>query len=471
MDAEDEPRRGASRANSVRFDESALHGHFSRTSTDFLPSRTGSGLGGGSLLLTERTSSHKSDGRHSSAGQSIGSARASNYGGESRPLSATVPSFVPSGPSAGLFILGPVPSIIRCWLTTEFSNDSLLYAAICTGSCKSILGKAMVDQLGLQNQIKSSREGQSTLKLPMYLPEATIQQSSNRSGSPTPQLPIVTIEFDIHDFGPKSEQIQILIGSDVLRARSADIQFSLDRITIFDDERNKLSIPLVRPENAKLFQTLITLHGNVSNQISSNIVPQKEKVGTIPTTQPRAEAPKAEEAQDFDHSTTAPSSVTTNGFSRKFTNGSEISDATISTVGPDEGGTPKESSIEKSQTKSETGSIWGSWRRDSLQNGQSPASRETTTSSSYQRAGRGRGMKILKPARLNTSSSATTSQPPVGFDAAPSRTAGFTTDSKVIAPPASASKPKSANPIGGASAFGWLNSAAKPSATPSGEGS
>ena len=284
--------------------------------------------------MTERTSSHKSDGRHSSAGASIGSARASNFGPESRPLSATVPSFIPSGPAPGLFILGPVPSIIRCWLTTTYSNDSLLYAAICTGSCKSVLATELISRLELQDQIQTGREGQRTLKLPVYLPEATIQQSSSRSSSPVPQLPAVTVDFDVLDFGSDGDEIQILVGSDILRARSADIQFSQDRITLFDDDRNKLSIPLVRPENASLFQNLLTGHRWAKNQENSSAETQRENAlaGTREASGPDATHDK--ENSKLDDSSN-PSSLAANGLSRKSINGSEAGD-TQHTTSPEE---------------------------------------------------------------------------------------------------------------------------------------
>lgn len=103
LDTDDEPRRGASRANSVRFDESAMHGHFgqgSRSSTEAFPTRTGSAFG--SHPMTERSSSHRSDGRQSSTH----SARASSFGFEHRPLSATVPPLCSNGSSSGLVHLG-----------------------------------------------------------------------------------------------------------------------------------------------------------------------------------------------------------------------------------------------------------------------------------------------------------------------------------------------------------------------------
>ncbi|KAG6999394.1 hypothetical protein G7Y79_00035g070660 [Physcia stellaris] len=491
LDSEDEPRRGASRANSVRFDEKALHGHFSRSSTEFLPLRTGSAFG--SHPLTERSSSHKSDGRQSSAGQSVHSvpsARANSFGFESRPLSATVAPFVPLGPPPGLFILGPVPSIVRCWLTTNFSNDSLLYAAVCTASYKSVLSRSLVSELGFEDQMTKDRDGQQVLKIPVYLPEATIQQSSSRSNSPAPQLPTITVDFVIQDSRYDSNALQIFLGCDVLRARSADIHFSLDRLTIFDDDRNKISMPLVRPENARLFQTLATRNYEADEQhpsthdiispknLEQNALNQNHTAAGDNVKQPQAEAEQHGHFAESSTGTplTSSSSVIVEG--RKPSIDQETSEDQLSLSQTSEsltnGTTPD------TPTRADNGSIWGSWRRDSIQNGRSEAASSISTSG-YQRAGRGRGMKVLKPARLNTSRSTSAAQPPVGFDALPSRSSdaskrnGQGSDvegqenrasaverksfsSEVKTPVQSATpKSRSANPVGGASAFGWLN--------------
>ena len=493
LDTEDEPRRGASRANSVRFDESAIHGQFgqgSRSANDFYPLRTGSALG--SHPMTERSSSHKSDGRQSSAGQSNYSARASSNGIESRPMSATVPSFVPSGlplgPPPGLFILGPVPSIIRCWLDTSFSNDSLLYAAVCTGSYKSAIDLSLLSRLGYHNQVSTNREGQSVVKLPVYLPEATIQQSSSRSGSPIPQLPTLTTDFIVQDAHSQSDIIHIFLGSDVLRFRNADIHFSLDRLTLFDDERNKVSVPLVRPENAALFQNLqirvmgTFISGHEQSEGSQAAEPEiltcskQEMPGSKSGTQ-------AEEAKTQDTyrnmTSPTPSSPSVIGEGRKALNDQNNTDDASNAVkasvdlkdteGLTNGTTPD------TPTRTDSSNIWGSWRRDSAQGSRPDAAFSSVSSTSgYQRAGRGRGMKVLKPARLNTSRTSS-SQQPVGFDAAPSRFGdvhrlcnqnnnenspstgdsrrSFSSDTKT---PVSG-KPRSSNPIGDASAFGWLN--------------
>ncbi|KAI4253726.1 MAG: hypothetical protein LQ352_003524 [Teloschistes flavicans] len=510
LDTEDEPRRGASRANSVRFDESALHGQFghnSRSSTDYLPLRTGSGLGG--HALTERSSSHKSDGRQSSAGQSIHSVRASNFMFESRPLSATVPPFVPSmGPPPGLFILGPVPSIIRCWLDTNFSNDSLLYAAVCTGSYKSIITFRMVDRLGYDDQIYVGQHGQQFIKIPVYLPEAIIQQSSSRSSSPAAQLPTLTVNFAIDNSAVESDSIEVFLGCDVLRAYNADIHFSLDRLTLFDDERNKLSVPLARPENANLFQNLLTTTGGLrrANQslgedrreqiISANnkdqedplLAPDHSAIGqaelaSVGTEDTSIESPTPPVAK--------PSVI---GQGRKSIGEQPIEEKPLATRIDTElkdteslanGSTPD------TPTRSDSSNIWGSWRRDSAQGSRSDVlSSNTTPSSGYQRASRGRGMKVLKPARLNTSRASSTAQPSSGFDTTPSRfsevgkwpsptTSNENQDPRTTATdrrfsggtksplPSLTGKPNKSNPVGGASAFGWLNSSQQKQSDPS----
>ena len=499
LDTEDEPRRGASRANSVRFDESALHGqigHGSRSSSDFFPLRTGSGLG--SHPMTERSSSHKSEGRQSSAGQSVQSARANSLGLDARRLSTSAArsAVVPLGPPPGLFILGPVPSIIRCWLDTNFSNESLLYAAVCTGSYRSILGSSLASRLGLQSQITTDRDGQQKVRLLVYLPEATIQQSSSRSSSPTPQLPTLTMDFTIQTMHSDPNGLQIVLGSDILRARSADVLFSQDRLTLSDDDRNRLAVPLVRPEKIAVYQSLLT----TNTAVNSSGRPPGEAEGDRPQdAEIKFERQSSQAAATIQgsvpeeaNSQSAPAFQQTSviGGERKSA-ATEESDGRSSPAQESNDLTDQknmaDSTIPGTPTRTETGSIWGSWRRGSAQNtGLDTASSQSSTSSGYQRAGRGRGMKVLKPVRSTTSSRSTSAAaaaalPPIGFDAAPSRfaenskgvnqaTPGENQDSQQPIPRRSFSgegkpplqavtnQPRSANPIGGASAFGWLNS-------------
>ena len=504
METDEEPRRGASRANSVRFDESALHSHFghaSRASSDFFPLRTGSGLG--SHPMTERTSSHKSDGRQSSAGHSNQSARTNSLGLEPRqPSLIAEGSTAPLGPPPGLFILGPVPSIIRCWLDTHFSNETLLYAALCTGSFKSIVDSHLLSRIGLLNRA-ATRGGERRIKLPVYLPEATVRPSSSRFSSPTPQLPMLTVDFAVEDMPASPNSMQIFLGCDILHARSADILLSQNRLTIHDDDQNKLAVPLVRPEKAEMFQGLITTRTSMirSNGISDSSKAEDRRDSTISALEVHGgplrldtESQKnaldtsvTDESQEENclstTSSTAPRSAIGEGrFSaRNRENGDGGSAGQVSTESKEvadalNGNTPE------TPTKSEPSGIWGSWRANTSQNQrQDMASTISSANSGYQRAGRGRGMKVLKPARSNTSSrSISATQTPSSFDTTPTRPAengirgnqktfdenqdeqfpvprrSFSGDTKSPFSLTGA-KPRSANPVGGASAFGWLN--------------
>ncbi|KAF2218914.1 hypothetical protein BDZ85DRAFT_253228 [Elsinoe ampelina] len=263
LDPEEEPRRigATSRANSVRFDESANQGwaHTSRSSMDLMRS-------GGGLPMSERTSSHKSEGRASSVHsiRSAASGRANSLNldtgfsfGDSNRSPVDTPGLAP-----GLFLLGSVPAIIRCWMNNSFRHDALLYAAVCTGSHKSFLDRRLVDRLGFASRINITTSGLQTIVLPMYFPEAVPHPTSTRSGSPAPQLPTLTVTFSILPAplldSSDDKGIQIILGSDTLRVHNADVLFSSNNLSLFDDDRNKISIPLVRPEDERTFNVLRT---------------------------------------------------------------------------------------------------------------------------------------------------------------------------------------------------------------------
>jgi len=445
LDGEDEPRRGASRANSVRFDESAIHGYYGQTgrsSTD-LPLRTGSGLG--SHPLIERSLSHRSDGRQSSSGQSHHSARTNSLGLDTSRLmgSSSFGGSPLTTPPAGLFLLGPVPCIIRCWLTNNFSNESLLYAAVCSGSYVSSVGASLLHKLGLDTEV-TQEDGQSYAKLPFYLPEASIyRQSSSRPSSPEPRLPSLTIRFLVRESNDTGDSIQIIIGSDVLRSHNADILFSQDKINMVDDERNRLSVPLVRPEKDSVFKSLWTVpepsHMEPPSGINGN-----EPIGVIgkPTHQQSSSAPAS-----------ARVSIGEINKPTLQTKGDSASDAGIHS-------TPTTASDTSSVpgSKSESGGPWSSWRRDAKPD------------SSKQEKER-RPMKVLRPAKASSRVNSSTSTPtaatnesvdPLTVSASES---SRTTNQTPRASSDGSHKPRSSNPVGGASAFGWLNPGAPASMT------
>jgi hypothetical protein len=533
LEGDEEPvRRGASRANSVRFDVSALQGSNwaagSRNSAEFGPVRPSSGFG--SHPMTERSLSHKSDGRHSSAGHSVHSmhsvpsGRTSSLGLDTNFLIGgqedESPLILPD-PSPGLFILGPVPSIIRCWLATNFSHNALLYAVVCTGSQRSILDYALVKDLGLVDQIQKDRNGQQTIRLPVYLPEATITQPTSRSNSPAPQLPALTVNFEIASLTQRTtsngkKAIHIFLGSDTLRVHNADVLFSQNLMTIYGEDRNKLSVPFVRPEDENLFKNLCT----------SNVAPEKNelKATTVPFT-PIESEPKAETGQDAISSpltnepeetkvnlpvqeNTTPSTEPQSPFSSTFAAEVSTRDRAPSLKAGSAGTNGSVSGSEKNHTtdsnapevesnenaapdtarRESSGGIWGSWRQGSLSlNGS-----ENETTSGYQRATRGaRSMKILKPSKSISSTTTATSRSSsaartgASYEPAPSRPCGESRrksqvggqenvplrwESKRVssdeqkAARSIATISRSSNPVGGASAFAWMNPG-KPKAT------
>jgi hypothetical protein len=466
MDHEDERRRGASRANSVRFDESANnhYGSTSRQSVDLFPLRTGSGLG--SHPLSERSLSHRSDGKGSMSGLSM---RANSFGLEqSRLLGSMTSSPKAAGnPPPAFYVLGPVPAIIRCWLTETFSNDSLLYAAVCTGSYASCITTSLVHRCGLDDQT-FEENGVRKIKLPIYLTEATIHQSSSRSASPAPQVPTLTAKLLVVESAADDRSVQVIIGSDVLRAHNADILFSQDKLMIHDEERNRLAIPLVRPENDATFKGLLTLTSPRGVQSGLQILtngaaaagiigrPNRELSGASAIASPTGIASTTSDIVDQQKPDRVPEAT-------------ERSNVEISAMKPQEDTRSTTESDKSFTTPTPTSrpnsGVWGSsWRSSSVSQ-----TDQGRTASGYSRAGATtRGMKVLRPAKSMASSSrAVSGSAPGGPENIPSggdgprrtslasSTEGLKSGTKAAEPQ---SQPTKSNPIGQASAFGWLNS-------------
>ncbi|QIX01093.1 hypothetical protein AMS68_006610 [Peltaster fructicola] len=413
LDADEEPRRimgASSRANSVRFDESANQNHFShlsRPSFDYL-SRTSSGLGG--LTMGERSASHKSDGRASSAHsvRSAASGRANSlnldttYAAGDSSRSSDTPALAP-----GLAFLGSVPAIIRCWMNMNFKHDALLYAAICTGSFRSFLSISLIHKLGFEELITTDEQGSRRVELPVYFPEAVPHPLSSRSSSPAPQLPSLTVSFHVADAssaGAEHKAIQIVLGSDVLRTHSADILFSSSSMTLFDDDRNKLSIPLVRPENAATFNTLRTMDASLDTT-----PPEPYLNGVAESVSAVASAPKYRAPIGI-NAETVPSSDSGRPASRTSERPSsrDIAAARPSlSISLRQEGNDTDHSAAAASHRSTSGSpaVWSNWRRE----GATPTSAVTALQSSsldwasasksrdtsYQR--KDTGIKVLKP--------------------------------------------------------------------------
>lgn len=432
FDGEDEPRRGTSRANSVRFDESAIHGNgqASRSSND-LPLRTGSGLSTHPLL--ERTFSHQSDGRLSSSGHSHHSARTNSLRLNTARLLGTTPIESPLIPPPGLFLLGPVPSIIRCWLTDTFTNGSLLYAAVCSGSYISSLGLSMVREFGLENMIVCEGDVEY-IKLPLYLPEALIHPSSSRPGTPTHQVPAVTIRFVVCETEVGDNSIQIIIGSDVMRAHNADILFSQDKLIMVDDDHNRVSVPLVRPEKDSVFKSLRTSPntGDI-REPPTNGHPSVGIIGRPANVQQKqASAPPSTSLSGSENSDPHKSHL------QNLQAHAHISAETRSaTVNPP---TPE-------PTKTEDMPSWGGpWRRDAKK-----------SASTAQKVADKREMKVFRTGKSTSHANSTTSGSGPGSATTEQADKSSLPIASVHHPNTPSDKYGTLNPVGGASAFGWLN--------------
>lgn len=268
LDEVDVPRRGASRANSVRFDDSATTNHWIHDSpgtSDYFQRPVG-GIGG--YALTERSSSHKSDNRSDGRQslRSFGEGASSSYEGDHGTV------FRP--PTRGSDILdsclhrssaprvGPAPAVVRCWLDAPSSHEPLLYAVFCTGSARSSIEMSLVAHLGLQDRIIRTSSGDSKIELAVFLPDAIVQQHSRITGPS--KLPRLTVEFTILPVrAPKSkegEKIRIFIGSDVIASHMGDVLFSQSKVFLHVDDGRKVFVPFIRPEAEETFGDIFTAH-------------------------------------------------------------------------------------------------------------------------------------------------------------------------------------------------------------------
>ncbi|KAF3064053.1 hypothetical protein GL218_01564 [Daldinia childiae] len=529
LDTEDEPaRRGAaSRANSVRFDESALQGSSwaqnGRHSGDFGPIRPGSGLGNHNMM--ERSLSHKSDGRHSSAGHSVHSVHSHHSIASGRGSSLGIDTtFTPAGqdddspigipePPPSLFVLGSVPSIIRCWLAPNFAHDTLLYAVVCTGSQKSVVEFSLIKELDLTRDIHRDLDGVHRIRLPVYLTEATVSQPNSRGMSPAPQIPSLTCTFevagvDLPDNIEAKKTIRTFIGSEALREHCADILFSQNRMTLYSSEREKLSVPFVRPEDNGIFKHIRTMaifpeKPKLNATARPFVLGEAKSQATTATESDRAQT-REMHGEDDARALASPSSelasqqAATTGASSISESGGE-SERHYKEMSSSESGTkepqvqPNDAPGDHQRRSSAAGSIWNSWRHGPALNGNEQ--KDASPLSGYQPAGRGvRSMKVLKSTKSAASSSARTgtsyepastpksSAEPrrkshVGADSVSNSSTSIRWESKRAvsssvepkantttreARSASGTPRTSTNPIGSASAFSWMSSSGKP---------
>jgi ubiquitin carboxyl-terminal hydrolase 4/11/15 len=430
--------------------------------------------------MSERSYSHKSDGRQSSAGQSVHS-MASGRANSLTSFGPTTPQDAP-GLAPGLFILGSVPAIIRCWLNTNFKHDTLLYAAVCSGSYTSYLDLYMIEHLGFQDRVIMDDDGLRKITLSVYLPEAVLVSVSSRSNSPAPQLPSVGVTFTVieqHEAEINPKAIQIFLGSDMLRAHNADLLFSSSQLTLYDDDRSKLQVPLVRPEDDRAFKFLHTSGASTANPnrtTSALTSSQEHRMAERSSLSATRESYTSTEKPNG----TGPVSNSDDGGSSGRTSLEQRPQPGRST--PNCSDTKDAQELGSASGVSHPGAspaIWSNWRREQAEKANTGSldwanvGKTTSSNPSYQR--RDTGIKVLRPSRSARTLSASNSSPVTGqsrfFDDGKRR--GESEASSAPAPPqvkrtvsgekgrenvAALSKPRSANPVGGASAFAWLNS-------------
>lgn len=474
LDTNEEARRAASRAaSSVRFDESANHYAPSRQSID-LPTRTGSGLG--SHPLSERSLSHRSDGRSSTAGFG----RANSFGLENSRLLGSIHNSprVSGHPPPGLFALGPCPAIVRCWLTETFTNDSLLYAAICTGAAVSSIGIQTLQDLGLDGEIVEEN-GLKKIRLMVYMTEAKIQTPSSRSASPSPQVPTVTTKFVVDEHPSQDKSIQIVLGSDILRQQGADLLFSQDKLIVYDDDRNQLSVPLVRPEDENVYRYLMTRarkrsDSAASEPLPSDAVSEYSTPGIIgrPSRLSSVVSPSSPMTEAANGAAAAPSSNASDV--QKHEEPRQILQRAAtdqqSRLGEDsKSGTESDKSTTTPVSKSSSG-VWStSWRSAAANNGASQKPADAQGSSTFVRRDAPRPMKVLRPSGKSMANVTRTTSNPSTPVTATSPDFGQS-QQEHRDPGATPAEPRSTrtNPIGSGSAFGWLNSGAPRRSTTTG---
>ena len=524
LDAEDEPRRAmgaASRANSVRFDETANQNHFSHSSRSSVDMLSRAATPGGSHV-NEGTSSHKSDRRASSAHsiRSAASGRANSLNldggdhiGDAHRSPLDAPALAP-----GLLLLGSVPAIIRCWMTTTFTHDALLYAAVCTGSYTSFLDVRLLRKLGLLSLVETDTHGRRTVELPVYFPEAVPHPASSRSSSPAPTLPTLTVDFTVveHETPPSTsptspppnaddgndKAVQIFLGSDVLRAHSADVLFSSNSMTLLDDDRTKLSVPLVRPECEAAFKHLYVASAAASQPPGSPL-PCKSRSrphlnglargnsvasssANSPTTSAAAAAAASSRAvhaaageTERPRAASIRAGVVAGAVAsepdRPSSQASHSSRPPLPSLHtthtepvPSAPAADHVSSTSASTTipQNSRAAAWGSWRRDSQAAGPAHPGAATAGSAgippppspSVAPQRKETGIKVLKPRVSGRPGPPSSPHPqPVAQPSLPSPVTAATPTSASASAPASKTSAANPNPVGGASAFSWLN--------------
>ncbi|KAF3915313.1 hypothetical protein AA313_de0203561 [Arthrobotrys entomopaga] len=234
------PKRNASRANSVRFDD-AIQNHWFHDPHDsvednyFPTSRSISQLG--SHMLSERSASSKSDGRHNSLNShSVGFDNQSFFDAElGIPLINS---------SSNHSAMSKLPKIE--WATTARIScrlnpfaEEVFPAFISTASVDSVIDFDIISKLNLRESLRHRENGKLQIQLSLYFYESDILSSSHSDNN----MLKVTVEFGV--LVSEKDGIcpcSIVLGNDILVARQAEVSFLQQQLGIQLDDGTRASI-------------------------------------------------------------------------------------------------------------------------------------------------------------------------------------------------------------------------------------
>lgn len=252
---------------------------------------------------------------------------------------------------------------------------------------------------------------------------------------------------------------------------------------IFDAERNQLAVPIVRPENEAVYKRLSTMAADF-NSTPDSPTPAPQSTLDEARTPGIIGRPRLNTQQEPLSPVSSPTVITSAAPSEP-SDGQKVEAVSD---GPARSSTELNQPRQNDDARSATGSeksyhtptsktsagVWGaSWRDGSKSYQQEPAI--SKSASGYSRANAPRNMKVLRPgksmsnaARASSSSNMATN----GVENQPPRLSEVdrrTSTTSVGDAKAQQSAPTKSNPIGQASAFGWLNSGQQKRAVANGE--
>jgi hypothetical protein len=141
---------------------------------------------------------------------------------------------------------------IRCRLNANFSSSILLNAKLNTASRNSVIDYSLIKELGLLDLIPKDPANHDYIRLPVYLPEATITRRSSESTGSTTALPSISVNFEIiylnQPTNPNSEESnRVVLGWEIFCEYSINILFSQNLLALHSDNQDMLSLPFVLP--------------------------------------------------------------------------------------------------------------------------------------------------------------------------------------------------------------------------------